>query len=140
LRREIGETESRILEEQRRFTGPEQMRSVLEEMLGRNRRVALLSMKTLSPRAFGGAKPAAEAPAALALRPTPQADRPVYRHAMELTVAGSYFDLLAYLADMEHLPTQLDWSGVELDAAAYPILKMRLVVFTLSLNKAWMNV
>jgi MSHA biogenesis protein MshJ len=144
LRREIAETESRIAEEQKRLTRPEQMRSVLEEMLGRNRRVSLLGMKTLPPGpatqagavvpkpAADGAKPASD--------PAAQTESPVYRHGLELTVSGTYFDLLAYVADLERLPTQLYWGGAELDASDYPVLKMKLVVFTLSLDKAWMSV
>jgi MSHA biogenesis protein MshJ len=143
-RREIGETESKIVDEQRRFTRPEQMRSVLEEMLGRNRRVSLLDLKTLPSGPMAQPGEAAAKPAADGAKPpsgtTPLAERPVYRHGMELTVSGTYFDLLAYVSDLERLPTQLYWGGAELDASRYPMLKMRLVIFTLSLDKAWMSV
>jgi len=144
VRREIAETESKIVDQQRRFTRPEQMRSVLEEMLGRNRRVSLLDLKTLpsGPMARPGeatAKPAADG-AKAASGTAPLAERPVYKHGMELTVSRTYFDLLAYVSDLERLPTQLYWGGAELDASRYPMLKMRLVIFTLSLDKAWMSV
>ncbi len=118
------------------------MRSVLEEMLGRNRRVSLLDMKTLPSGPL--AQPGAAKPPADGAKPAsgiaPQAERPVYRHGMELTVSGTYFDLLAYVSELERLPTQLYWGGAELDASRYPVLRMRLVIFTLSLDKAWMSV
>jgi MSHA biogenesis protein MshJ len=67
-------------------------------------------------------------------------ERLVYRHGIEITVTGAYLDLLGYLADLERLPTQLYWSSLEIDASRYPRHTMRLVVYTLSLDRAWLNV
>ena len=143
LRRDIAALEASIAEAQRKLTAPEQMRSVLEEMLSRNRRVALVDMKTLPPaaiadmRAQGGAAPASKAAAKAAAAP---AERQVFRHGVEITVAGAYLDLMAYVAALEKLPTQLYWGGAEMDASAYPVVKLKVTVFTLSLDKAWMSV
>jgi MSHA biogenesis protein MshJ len=48
--------------------------------------------------------------------------------------------LLAYVRDLEQLPTQLYWASLELDAADYPKVAMKLTVYTLSLDRAWLNV
>ncbi len=145
LREETTLVENRIREERRRFTDPRQMRAVLEEMLARNGRVALINMRSLEttrisdprpgPAGASGvvqAKPAADA----AARP----EREVYRHGIELQVSGAYLDLLAYLKALEQLPTQLYWGGAELSAETHPVVTLKVTVYTLSLDKSWLNV
>lgn len=137
VRAELAQVEAGIGAEERKFTAPAQMRGVIEGLLGRNRAVALQSLKTLpvtsiaeSRAATGEAKPP----------PAAAADRLIFRHGIELTVSGSYLDLLGYVRDLERLPTQLYWGALEIDAAAYPKVLMKLTVYTLSLDRAWLNV
>ncbi len=141
LRRDVETTEAAIAEEQRRFARPDQMRAVLEQMIGRHRNVTLVELKTL-PGADSARPPAPETKgeAKAAAAPPAKQDRPLYRHAVEVTVAGRYLDLLAYVAALEGLPTRLYWSSAALDASAYPVVQLKLVVFTLSLDKGWMSV
>jgi MSHA biogenesis protein MshJ len=125
LTAQLNQLEARILAEERRFTAPAQMRGVIENVLGRSRGVALVEMKTLPVTT-------------LASKET--SERRIYRHGLELTVSGSYLDLLAYVRDLEALPTQLYWGGLNVDAAQYPKVLMKLTVYTLSLDRAWLNV
>lgn len=144
--KELREIELQIGTEEHRFTAPEQMKTVIEEMLARNRAVQLVAMKTLpsstiaEARAEGGK---GEAPKPVA-KPQPESSTPgerlIYRHGIEVTVSGSYLDLLRYVADLEHLRTQLYWSSLEIDATRYPRHTMKIVVYTLSLDPAWLNV
>jgi len=110
---------------ERRFTRPAQMRGVVEGVLGRARGVELVELKTL---------------AVTTLSAKESRDRVIYRHGLELTVAGSYLDLLAYLRALEALPTQLYWGALSIDASKYPQVLMKLTVYTLSLDRAWLNV
>ena len=145
VRKQLGEIEAQIAAEERKFTAPEQMKIVIEEMLARNRAVQLVAMKTLptstlaEARAQAG-KPQAPAPGKPHAEPTAAGERLVYRHGIEVTVAGRYLDLLSYVRDLEHLRTQLYWSSLEIDATRYPRHTMRIVVYTLSLDPAWLNV
>jgi MSHA biogenesis protein MshJ len=148
LRKELAEVEARIAAEERRFTAPAQMRGVIEEVLGRSRGLALVELKTLATTTLTDtAKPPAAAKPAAGGKPPAgtkaagaRGERLIYRHGLEVTVSGSYLDLLAYLRDLEALPTQLYWGALELDASAYPKLSMKLTVYTLSLDRAWLNV
>ena len=135
LRAELSALESRIAAEERRFTAPAQMRGVVQGLLSRNRGISLVEMKTLAtttiaPPAKPGAKPPAKA----------GSERLVYRHGLELTVSGSYLDLVAYVRELEKLPTQLYWGALELDATAYPKVSLKLTVYTLSLDPTWLSV
>jgi MSHA biogenesis protein MshJ len=128
LRSEMAALEARIGAEERKFTAPSQMRSVIEGLLTRNSGVALVEMKTLAAETLApGAKP-------------PSGERLIYRHGLELTVSGSYLDLLAYARELERLPRQLYWGALELDAGAYPKVLMNLTVYTLSLDPTWLSV
>lgn len=151
LKLRVSETEAKLLEEQRKFAPPEQVGVLLGEMLSRNRKLQLVDMRTLPVASFAGngaeadkaqaQKPAAAKPAAPAGGgQIPAGGGQIYRHGVEIAVSGSYLDLLAYLKDLEKLPNQLYWGKLELSAAAYPQVTLKLSVYTLSLNLAWLVV
>ena len=144
LKLTVSETEARLLEEQRKFAPPEQVGVLLGEMLARNRKLQLVDMRTLPVASFAGnsaeaEKPPAQKPAA-AKPAAPAGGGQIYRHGVEITVSGSYLDLLAYLQTLEKLPSQLYWGRLELSAATYPQVTLKLSVYTLSLNLAWLVV
>lgn len=137
VKRLLAETEVAISAEERKFTAPDQMKRVVEEMLARNRAVQLLEMRTLASTSIAEARsPAGQKPA----RPATPGERLIYRHGMELTVSGGYLELLRYLEQLEGLPTQLYWTALDLNAASYPSHRMKIVVYTLSLDPSWLNV
>ena len=127
-RDELARANSRIAREQRRFTPPERMREVLAEMLERNRRLALVDLKTLP------VAPLAAAPAG------PGGNPGLFRHGIELTVSGSYADLYEYLRTLERMPTQLYWGNVDLAVAEYPSVTLKLTLYTVSFDRAWLIV
>ena len=152
LRRQTAELDAKLNEEQRKFVPPERIGVLLEEMLSRNRRLQLVDMRTLPVAALGqggaAAKPAADAAPAkpAAEKPAPgnpgamAAGGPIYRHGVEITVTGSYLDLLGYLRDLEKLPNQMYWGKLDLNVAVHPQVTLKLSVYTLSLDLAWLIV
>ena len=126
LRAELAQLNSKLLNEQRRFTPPERMRAVLSEMLERHRGLTLVNLRTLPPA------PVREA----------DAGRPggVYRHGIEMTLAGGYHEFYDYLQALERMPSQLYWARVELSTGEYPAATLKLTVYTLSFEKAWLIV
>lgn len=143
-KKRIAEVEARLAEEQRKFVAPDRIGAVLEEMLSRNRKLQLVDMRTLPATALGGGeagaeKPPAGKPAAKPKAPAAGAGQ-IYRHGVELTVSGTYLDLLAYLKDLESLPSQMYWGKLDLSVAVYPQVTLKLSVYTLSLDIAWMVV
>jgi MSHA biogenesis protein MshJ len=126
LRAELKGLESSLVEEQRRFTSPQRMRQVLEEMLERNKGLRLVDLKTLPVTDLAGA----QGPAA----------RRVYRHGVELTLSGSYLELYAYLTALERSSTRLYWGKVDMQVAGYPVATLKLTVYTLSFEQAWLVV
>lgn len=127
LREQLSQLNARVAEEQRRFTPPERMREVLQEMLRRNKSLTLVEFKTL-PVAPVGAPPAGGAAGG------------AYRHGIEFTVSGSYGELYEYLRMLERLPTQIYWGRAELAADAHPLLTLKLTAYTVSFDPAWLIV
>jgi MSHA biogenesis protein MshJ len=127
LREELRQLNLRIVEEQRRFTPPERMRRLLEELLEKNRGLALVDLQTLPVVPVAAPRLGAAASG-------------MYRHSIELTVRGSYGELYEYLRALEKLPNQLYWARAELGVAAHPTLTLKLTVHTLSFDRAWLVV
>jgi MSHA biogenesis protein MshJ len=149
LKQQAESMDSSLENVQRGLVSPDKMATLLEGVLKRNNRLLLVSLKTLpvvdlSTIAAEGSEPAAAA-ASGAARPVPQAApsdinvRSVYKHTVELTVQGSYPDMLDYLRSLESMPWQLFWGSAHLSVDAYPTATLTMTVFTLSLDKKWLN-
>jgi MSHA biogenesis protein MshJ len=121
LRGELANLNAQIAEEQRRFTAPDRVRSLLDEMLERNKRLRLVDLKTLPASSITEGSL-------------------VFRHGLEMTISGSYLDLYEYLSALERLPNQLYWGRAELSAGEYPEATLKLTVYTVSFDKAWLIV
>jgi MSHA biogenesis protein MshJ len=126
LQSELAQLDARIAQEQSRFTPPERMRAVLEEMLQRNKGLALVELNSLPVAPIGSVGTAGDAA--------------LYRHGIEFTVTGTYLELYEYLRALERLPTQLYWRRAELIAGEYPVATLRLTLFTVSFDRAWLIV
>jgi MSHA biogenesis protein MshJ len=138
LRQQLQQSDQRFEQQQKQFVTPEKMAALLENMIGKNPKLQLVSLRKL-PSA--GVSPGAGAPTGVAGGQAQAAGaRDVYRHTVELTVKGGYFDLLDYLATLERLPQRLFWDGLDLSVAQYPQSVLKLTVYTLSPQKSWLTV
>ena len=135
LRAEVAALSGQITEEQRKFTPPDRMGGVLQEILARNQKLRLMDMKTLPVVALSDLK-AQEGGA----RTASGAERMIYRHGIEITLSGTYLDMLGYLTALENLSTQMYWGSMDLSVDEYPTATLKLVVYTVSLDRAWMVV
>jgi MSHA biogenesis protein MshJ len=68
-----------------------------------------------------------------------QIDGGIYKHGVEITVQGSYLDILDYMTQLEGLPWQLFWGKAKLTVDEYPKATLTLTLFTLSLDRKWLN-
>lgn len=114
--------------------GPGQMVGLLQQMLPNQRGVRVVSLKTLAPQD-------SRTPAAAASAPVPAVEGgALYRHGVEITVEGAYGDLMGYLSSLENLPgPRLLWGGVRLKVEHHPTVQLSLTVYTLSLDRAWLE-
>lgn len=82
-----------------------------------------------APNAPAGAQAAADTT-------PPVSDIPLYRRGVELTVRGNYLDLVQFLADLEKMPWRMLWGKSDLAVDRYPIVTLKVLLFTLSSDRA----
>ena len=109
------------------------MQEMLEATLQAARGLQLVQLKSLPVDTLAETAPT---PAGSA----PRAERTrIFRHGFEMTVSGTYGDLYAYLRQLEKLP-RMYWGKVVFASDAYPRSTLTLTVYTLSLDKVWIQV
>jgi MSHA biogenesis protein MshJ len=109
-----------------RLIPPQEMPKILQALSQRQTDLRLIGLRTLDAQAVGAL--AAAQPGGL------------YRHGVELTLEGGYAGFASYLERLERMPYGVYWGGLELDATAYPKLTLKLTLYTLSQDKAWLAV
>jgi MSHA biogenesis protein MshJ len=138
LREQMAQLDRQFEQQQQQFVAPEKMAAMLENMIGKNRKLQLISLRSLPGT---GLSQGAGAPTAAAGPPARTGGAgEVFRHTVELSLRGSYFDLLDYLAALERMPQRVFWDGFELSVAQYPQSVLKLTIYTLSPEKSWLTV
>lgn len=113
LERRVAEAEQALAAKKQGFAAATRLPALLRDLLGQGRPVRLEALRVL---------------------PGTQVDTgdELYRHGVELTLKGAYFDLLQYLADLEKLPAGLLWGPADLQVEQYPEVKLTVQVYTVS--------
>lgn len=129
----------------------DQVGRLLHSVLAHHRGLSVVSLRTLAPQALltapetdGGAAAGKNGEAAKTDSPERKTDSApagrenLYKHGLEIRVAGSYADLMAYVAELEKMPQRLLWERMTLTAAGYPRNELTLTVYTLSRDPDWL--
>jgi MSHA biogenesis protein MshJ len=144
LKRDLEEKQKQLAEFEAEFRAassllvqPAQMPQLLQSLLSKHKGLELVRVRTLrtTPVALASNRPAGTPPA--------RDDKPalgIYRHAFEVTVAGSYADLTAYADELRQVSPRPLWSAMSLKVTAYPRSEMTFTLYTLSLDLPWLAV
>jgi MSHA biogenesis protein MshJ len=146
VREEAGRLNESLRAMQQGLVAPERMAPLLESILRANGRLKMVAVRTLPVEplsALGAAKggDAGDAPAAAPAAGSKAAVKHelLFRHGVELTVRGSYLDMIDYMNALEALPSQLFWGKAQLEVEEYPSVRLTLTLYTLSLDEKWMK-
>jgi MSHA biogenesis protein MshJ len=137
-----GETErlgNELRAMQRGLVPPERIAPLLEAILRANGRLKLVAVRTLPVEPLSSLGDKKEQGAATAPAAAARADELLFRHGVELTLRGSYLDMVDYMSALEALPTQLFWGKAQLEVEQYPSVRLTLTLYTLSLDEKWMK-
>lgn len=154
VRAELSESKKRLAELGGRFAAmestlvsPERMRGLLEDLIGRQGGLRLLSLRTLPVTPVLDKKSAAKAEDAgkagenvAAASNAADASPGLFKHGVEIKLEGGYQELAAYLVRLEKSSSKFLWSSVLLSADKHPRLVLTLTVYTLSLDRTWLIV
>ena len=136
LKAQLQEHDSYLQSRRDRLVEPGKMAALLEQVLHNNDKLQLVELKTL-PVGLLIEKPAAAAGQEAV---SDKSAQQIYKHGVQITVRGSYPELLHYLAALEKLPAQMFWGEVSLSVEKHPDSVMILTVYTLSMDKTWLTV
>ena len=141
VRDESGRLTESLRAMQQGLVAPERMAPLLESILRANGRLKMVSVRTLPVEPLSGIGGKKDA-----LDPTPVSDiktkakrELLFRHGVEVTVRGSYLDMVDYMNALEKMPTQLFWGKAQLEVEEYPSVRLTLTLYTLSLDEKWMK-
>ncbi|MBV2235157.1 MAG: type II secretion system protein M [Sterolibacterium sp.] len=146
VRKTMAAIDVRLRNVQDSLVSPDKMQAYLEGLLSRNRNLELVSLRTLP------VSPLIETKAGQSLENRNAQGRPavplagndlvtnIYKHTIEMKIAGSYADLQAYLEAIESMPQRTVWVKAELVVEKHPRCVLTLTVYTLSLDKLWLVV
>jgi MSHA biogenesis protein MshJ len=115
------------------------MLPVLDRMLAQANGLHLRNMQSLPRTELAAAPPSAAAAASIPSNGGTTPGPSLYRHGVELTVEGSYADLLAYLHALEAMPQRVLWGGVQMKVEQHPKVVMTLRLYTLSMDRGWLE-
>lgn len=138
IKQQLDEGDAYLQSRRDRLVQPEQMAELMEQVLNKNGKLQLVNLKTLAsaPLIEKPAKP--EGTGAAPANTVP--DKQVFKHGVQITVRGSYMDLLQYLTVLEQLPAKMFWGAARMNVVQYPSAELTLTLYTLSLDKTWLQI
>lgn len=140
LRQQLADGDAYLKERRDKLVPPEKMAELLEQVLKKNGRLQLVALNTLPVSLLiEPAADAAPAPSAAPV-PAPGSERQIYKHGVQITVRGSYADMLQYLTALEKLPQQMFWGVAKMQVVQHPTAELTLTLYTLSLDKTWLQI
>ena len=129
-RAELAALDRQLAAGQSELVPPERMAKMLSEIVKRNPDVELISLRSLA--ATGLTQSLAPMPGSAL------AGLALYRHGIEIVVSGSYLKMLNYVGQLERLPAKIMWGNMELQAGAYPVVTLKITLYTFSPEKTWL--
>ena len=108
---------------------PEKMFQLMNELIYRDSRLKLLSLKRREVK-----------PAIPPIDEQEIDEASIYRHVLEIEFAGKYLDILKYMQKLEALDWKLLWDEIELTSEEYPNVTVKVVISTLSTRKEWVGI
>lgn len=128
--KELGDLGSRVVP-------PQQMPRLLQNLVAQNQGLQLASVKTIpASDLITESVPAAGAGSTSSI----VTKVPIYKHGVEIQVIGGYHDLLRYMTQLENSPWRMYWNDAHLKVENFPLSRLTLKVYTLSLEKSWLSV
>lgn len=143
VKKELGEGKAFLQSNRDHLVQPEKMAAHLRQLLNRNGRLQLVSLQTMAVTPL--IEEAVMSTIGQVVNPEIQqpvsvTSKQVFKHGVQLTLRGSYLDLLNYLTELERLPQQMYWAKAEMQVVKYPVTELTLVLYTLSLDKTWLQI
>ena len=111
------------------FVEPERMPALLEDVIQNHQGLRLKRIVSLPVE-----------PVRLSNDSSDETAIQVYRHPLELEFEGNYFEMMAYLEELETSQWEFGWRRLEYRVAEYPTAIVVIEIETLSREESWIGV
>lgn len=138
LQQEIADGNVFLQSSRERLVQPQKMAAHLKQLLNKNNALQLVSLQTLTVTPL--VENTGVAGKEVAAVPESAVEKQVFKHGVKLTLRGNYLDLLQYLVALEKLPQQMYWARAQMGVVQYPTAELTLTLYTLSLDKTWLQI
>jgi MSHA biogenesis protein MshJ len=106
--------------------GPDEMFGLMGEMLFRESRLRLTSLKRKQVGPVFSVDEGIDQPN-------------IYRHVMSVGFTGKFPDVVSYIDRLEHLDWKLIWDSISLTTVEYPKIQVEIEISTLSDSPQWVG-
>ena len=135
LKQTLSTQEASVANVVRGLVTPRDMPRLVQQILARNRGLQVVQVENLPAEAlYSDNQTPGTTPQ------DPNATAQVYKHGMRIELRGQYLDMVRYLRALEAMPAKVFWSKVHYAAETYPNSRITLDIYTIGLNKVWLEV
>lgn len=139
LRKEKKKYEDSIALLTKQLIPPKEMSKLLEEILARNKELTLVKMENIPEEPiFKQQEVNGKTKEDLNKKDEPNKVQ-IYKHGVKLELVGTYFITKKFLQSLEQLPWQLLWDELQYEVKDYPNASIKIVIYTLSLQKSYVG-
>ena len=141
IKQDIAEGYAFLQSSREKLVLPEKMAEHLRQLLNRNIQLQLVALQTLPVTPLLEQAPDKDAVQGKdAAQVKGAQEQQVFKHGVQMTLRGNYLDLLQYVSALEKLPQQMFWAKAQLSVTKYPAAELTLILYTLSLDKTWLQI
>lgn len=130
---DIARIDGEIESLRRRVVTPSRMAERMREFVASARGLSVLSFRNMAPQAVG------EANAGSATARPPSSKQGLFRHPLEVRVAGAYADIAQWITFIENGADGFYLSSLLLERSAQGRIEARIELFTLGTEATWLT-
>jgi len=145
LKEELKQLNSEVQATTAQLVSPGQMAKILEDVLHKTKGLKLTALKSLGATSLTG--DGQDKKKAGSNETTSNDEKSAgtgivnaYKHGIRIEFEGDYMTTLDYLKELETLDSRFFWGSIEYQVIGYPFARAAIQVFTLSLQKNWIDV
>lgn len=141
----LAQRDQKLKQFERSLVAADKIDALLESILKKNKTLRLVSLKSFPVVDMMNGAEKQESSSSqneqttVGKKTNGMTQRGLFKHEVEIVVEGNYLDMLDYLKRLEAMPERLYWSRSALQVQEYPKSRLSLRVFTLSLERKWLD-
>ena len=124
LKTELSNLKDQLKVDAKQFVSSQTMSAVLQQLLQKDNGLSLLELNTLP---------------VTGLFDTPDKKSWIFKHTLNITIEGRYFDTLDYLTSLESLDWFISWDSIDFNVSEYPLATTTFQLYTLSFEEQWLG-